>query len=423
MKKLALFLVMALLAMALVPAALAEDPMVVAWWGNQTRNERTQAILDMYAAENEGVSFDPQFVAWADYWNKLATAAAGHTLPDVVQMDYQYLNQYVGSSLLVDLKPYVDSGVLDLSAVNAGIIQAGTSGEGIYAVCNGVNAPSLLYNKTLLDENGITVKDNMTMDEFIALCREVYEKTGYKTNIGYGTDTIFDYVLRGHGKTMFADGKLAVSAEDAVLYFGLYEQGIKEGWHVGSEVFAETTIGTVEQDPMIYGFDPSTMSWCAFFWSNQMTAMQNAAPEGMEIGITTWPSADPVKSNYLKPSQFFSVTVDAKNPEASVKLIDYITNSVACNEVLLGERGIPASSIVADAIAPLMDENNQKVIDFINNIVSPNSSDVPAPNPDGSSEVFALVDELVEQLCYGAIDAESAAEMLVTRGTEIMNNR
>ena len=167
MKKLALFLVMVLLAMALVPAALAEDPMVVAWWGNQTRNERTQAILDMFAAENEGVTFDPQFVAWADYWNKLATAAAGHTLPDVVQMDYQYLNQYVGSNLLVDLKPYVESGVLDLSAVNEGIIQSGSNGEGIYAICNGVNAPSLLYNKTLLDENGITVKDNMTMDEFI----------------------------------------------------------------------------------------------------------------------------------------------------------------------------------------------------------------------------------------------------------------
>ena len=31
-----------------------------------------------------------------------------------------------------------------------------------------MNAPSLFYNKTLLDSLGITVKDNMTIDEFEA---------------------------------------------------------------------------------------------------------------------------------------------------------------------------------------------------------------------------------------------------------------
>ena len=73
-------------------AASGSGSMSVSWWGNQTRNERTQQVLDTYGAAN-GITFDGQFAEWNDYWNKLATASAGHTLPDVVQMDYSYLQQ------------------------------------------------------------------------------------------------------------------------------------------------------------------------------------------------------------------------------------------------------------------------------------------------------------------------------------------
>lgn len=419
MKKLALLLALALLVSVLGSTALA-DEMTVAWWGNQTRNERTQAALDLYASENENVSFDVQMNAWADYWAALATASAGGSLPDVIQMDYQYLSQYVENNLLVDLKPYVESGVLDISKVNEGITASGSIGDGLYAICLGVNAPALLYNKTLLDGAGITVKDNMTIDEFFALCKEVYEKTGVKTNIGYGTDMVFNYMLRGLGHSLFTDGQLTATAEDAEYFFGLYEKGIQEGWHVSSDVFAEVTVGSVEQDPMIYGSDPANMSWCAFFWSNQMTAMQAAAPEGVEVGITTWPSADPVKSNYLKPSQFFSVSAQGKNIDESVKIVNFFLNSVDCNNILLGERGIPAASDVAAAVAPQMSDLDQKVIAYINDVVSPNCSAVPAAEPTAASEVYAMVDELVEQLCYGATTAKDAAAYFMEEAAAIM---
>jgi len=422
MKKFAFLVVLAMLCSIVVLPALADDQLIVAWWGNQTRNERTQSVLETYQTLNPGISIDPQFVAWADYWNKLATASAGHTLPDVVQMDYQYLVQYVSNNLLVDLNPYVEDGTLDISSVNDGIIESGSVDGGLYAICLGVNAPALLYNKTLLDENGITVKDGMTLDEFIALSKEIYEKTGYKTNIGFGSDHVFDYLLRGEGKSEFTGSELTATVEDAEAYFKLYEDGITEGWHLGSEVFAETTIGSVEQDPMVYGSDPSNMSWCAFFWSNQMTALQAAAPEGVEVGITTWPSIDPDQSNYLKPSQFFSVTVDSANPAEAVKIVDYFTNDVACNEVLLGERGIPASSKVAAAISPLLDEINQKVQAYID-YVSSHSTPVPKPIPNGASEVFALADELQEQVCYGATDAATAAATFVEQATQIMADK
>ena len=394
----------------------------MAWWGNQTRNERTQKIIDLYSEQNPGVTIDGQFSEFNDYWQKLATAAAGHSMPDIVQMDYKYLNQYVTNGLLVDLTPYIEDGTINTADCNQDVLNSGSVNGGLYALCNGINSPALLYNKTLLDENGITVKDNMTLDEFIDVCKEVYEKTGYKTNLCYNqNEQWIEYFLRADDIVLYEDGKLGGdSYEPYADFFKLYEDGLKDGYVIDPSVFAERSIGSVEQDPLVYGSSPETMSWCAFAYSNQLTATVSAAPEGTEIGLTTWPSADPKKSDYLKPSQFFAISSDSKNPEEAAKILNFITNDVDCNNILLGERGIPLSSKTAEAIAPNLDETTQKVITFVNDVVSANSSQVNPPSTNGASEVNDLINKLQEQVCYGQLSAEDAGKQLFEQGNQIM---
>lgn len=396
--------------------------LVMAWWGNQTRNERTQKIIDLYSEQNPGVTIDGQFSEFNDYWQKLATAAAGHSMPDIVQMDYKYLNQYVTNGLLVDLTPYIEDGTINTADCNQDVLNSGSVNGGLYALCNGINSPALLYNKTLLDENGITVKDNMTLDEFIDVCKEVYAKTGYKTNLCYNqNEQWIEYFLRADDIVLYEDGKLGGdSYEPYADFFKLYEDGLKDGYVIDPSVFAERSIGSVEQDPLVYGSSPETMSWCAFAYSNQLTATVSAAPEGTEIGLTTWPSADPKKSDYLKPSQFFAISSDSKNPEEAAKILNFITNDVDCNNVLLGERGIPLSSKTAEAIAPNLDETTQKVITFVNDVVSANSSQVNPPSTNGASEVNDLINKLQEQVCYGQLSAEDAGKQLFEQGNQIM---
>lgn len=396
-----------------------------AWWGNQTRNERTQAALELYSEKNPGVTFDTQPASWDDYWAKLSTLAAGNSLPPCIQMDYSYLKQYVANGLLADLTPYVESGLLDMSKVDPGIIESGSVDGKLYAVCAGVNAPSLLYNKSLTDELGITIKDYMTLDEFMDICREVYEKTGVKTDFPYSAaDNFLPYIVRSQGTTaLFTDNGLNVKdASELERFFEVYEIGITEGWLIGADVHAELTSNSVEQSPLVYYSSPATQGWCAFFWSNQLAAMKKAAPEGMELGITTWPSDDPKKSNFLKPGQFFSVSRDAgTNEEEAVKVVNYLLNSIDANNILLGERGVPASSEVADAIAPLLDETTQQVTAYINNVVTPNCSPISPAIPDGANEVYDYVDQLVDKILYKQMTAKEAAEDLFIQGNAIMS--
>ncbi len=398
--------------------------LTMSWWGNQVRNERTQEALDLYTKQNPSVTIEGQFSEWSDYWNKLATSAAGQAIPDIVQMDYMYIDQYVKNGLLVDLKPYIEDGTLDVSNISENTMASGTVDGGVYAICAGINAPAMMYNKTLLDQNGITVKDYMTIDEFEDVCRQVYEKTGYKTSIVYGTaQTYLDYFMRAYDVVLFGDKKMGGKMEDYIPFFDMYTEGLKEGWLIDPGVFAEISIGSVEQDPLVYGSSPETMSWCAFANSNQLTAVQKAAPEGVEIGMTTWPSPDPTKSGYLKSSQFFSIGAHTKNPAEAVKVLNYLINSSDANNILLGERGVPASSVIADELSPKMDDINKEIIRYINEVVTPNCSPINPPQPDGASEVFNLLNQTLEQLCYGAYDAPAAAEEFYSGANKIMSQK
>ena len=392
--------------------------LTIAWWGNQTRNERTQKVLDLYSSENPGTTFDGQFAEWADYWTKLATASAGHALPDIVQMDYAYLEQYVSNGLLVDLTPYIEDGTIDVSNISEDVLNTGKVGDGIYAISTGSNVPTLVYNKTLLDENGITIKDNMNLDEFYEICRTVYEKTGYRTDVFYGNGVDYlGYTMRGEGTHLYGDdGKFQATENDIKKFFDIYELGIKEGWMCDPSIYAERTVGTPEQMPLVYGSGPATMSWCAFSWSNGIASLRNAAGDSMELAISTWPSANPTASNYLKPGMFLCVTVDSANPDKAAAFINYWTNNVEANKILLGERGIPISSAVADGIAELMDKNQQDVANYINNVVMPNSSIIDAPSPSGAAEIPQMINQLVEKVCYGQATAAEAANQLYTQG-------
>lgn len=127
------------------------------------------------------------------------------------------------------------------------------------------------------------------------------------------------------------------SADEFVPIFKVFEDGVKEGWHVDPSIYAEITPGSVEQDPFVYGASEDSRSWCVFCWSNQIGAYENCKPEDMpEIGITTWPSADPAKSDFLKPAQFFSVSANAANPGGSSKDYRLLDQQYGCKQYSFG---------------------------------------------------------------------------------------
>ena len=143
---------------------------------------------------------------------------------------------------------------------------------------------------------------------------------------------------------------------------------------------------------------------------------------GRDLGITMYPTTSDATTQpmFLKPSQFFSIAETSQNKEEAAKFLDWFTNSVECNNILLAERGIPVNSDVAEAIKPNVDENSQKVFDYIAE-VSKIATPIDDPDPSGKGEVEAQAKTIVENLRYGDTDAAGAAEEFVTTSQKILS--
>ncbi len=389
-----------------------------AWWGNQVRNDLTQKANEKYHELNSGVTVQGSFYQWSDYWSKMATQSAGKQMPDIIQMDLSYIDQYVSNGQLLDLTPYIESGALDTSKIDENVLLMGKVGEGNYGIPAGVNVMCLFYDKAITDSVGVTIEDNMTFDAFVEIAKKITAETGYRAKLIYDANYMRDWA-RAEGISI-QKAQMPVDSADAYIpFFQILETGVAEGWHTTPDVM---TGNAIEMEPLVYGSTPETMSWCTLNGgSNQLTALQKAAKEGQEITVSTIPTKDPIKSNYLKPSMFFSISADTKNPDAAVAFLNYLINSKEANDILLGERGVPINTDIAEYIYDKITPGEQKVVKFVTEVVAPNCSPIDPPDPKGSSELNAALRDIVEKVGFGEYTAEQAAQEYFTRGTEIFS--
>ena len=393
--------------------------LVVAWWGAQTRNNKFIASFDRYMELNPNVTIETQTNGFSDHMVALSASAASGTLPDVSMSQAAYLAQYVDAGLLLDFTPYVASGALDASSISKNVLDTGVIAGGLYGITAGVNAPCIVYNKTLTDSLGITVKDYMTVEEFIDISRTIDQKTGVKTHLTDGPAYI-EFLVRGEGKVLYEDSRLGVdSYEELLPYFELIETGSKEGWIIDPTLVV--SVSAIEEYPMINYTSADTQSWCATINSNQLLSVAATAPAGMEIGITTRASSDAEKSNYLRQSMCWTAAANGAQVKEAVKLINWLTNSEEANAIISGEPGVPASSKMANYLGTVVGPTEKQIMNFVTNVVTPKAS-LGNPNaPANAARIHnGLILELDEQVKYGEITAEQAAKTLFTKGNALM---
>ena len=412
------------------PATAGDVELGFGWWGNQVRDEVTKNAADFFTENYPNITFNLNAQTWNNYWALMSTYAANNDLPDVMQQDYAYIEQWVEAGDLLDLTPYVESGALDLSSMPQNIIDTGKVGDGLYAICCAVNAPAMLYNKTLTDSLDIEVPLNITWDEFADISRQIYEATGIGVIYGDGnSENPLTYYSRslGYNALWDAEGLLA-DAEEMAGYYQRLIDGVKEGWLFDTDKLAGVNTADLAQYPLVYGASNDVRVWCTLAFSNQVAAYQNAATaDGIELGFSTWPSSDPVASNYMKPGQFFAVTTDAENPDLAVAFLNYLLNDVQGNILLRAERGVPPCTATASAIAEEVGKADPtypasvEYLAFVGENCSPIFPPLPSYAGTAQTEVIQYLAE--ECLLKGtSMTAEEAGRLAVEMIAEIAAN-
>lgn len=390
----------------------------VCWWGNQVRNDSTVKALDMYEEQHPGVKFEVEFSEWSGYWDKLATQAAGGNLADIIQMDYSYIKQYADKAQLAGLNQYIDSGVIDTANIAASIMASGEIDGEVYGICNGMNTTAMLVNTDIMEEAGVTMPKQPTYEEFFAAAKTIYEKTGQQIEIPSDDGVTMQLLARCYGQTLFNKEGNGLGMPDekvALQYFTMLKDTLEGGYHLAPELMAEAS--TNQQSLLAAG-----KKWCVMTNSNQIISELDKCEDGLNWDIYMQPTMEDATQQpmFLKPSQFFSLSKDSKNPKTAADVINFLINSVEANQqALKGERGVPVSSVVADAVNEVVDEDTARINAYVSE-VGKVATPVDPPYPPAFAEIGKNINDLSDMIRYGEISPEDAARQFYETSTELL---
>ena len=388
----------------------------VLWWGSQTRHEQTTAMLEKFEELNPDIDVVMDYSDWDGYWTKLPAQVAGGQTPDVFQMDYAYLAQYVQNGVLADLTPYIEDGSLDMSNVEQSILDSGSIDGKTYAISTGTNAPVMLYRKDITDELGLELPMNPTLTEYMDVAKAVYEATGLRDTFITGcTAANLNFYLRNYGMNYYNDEGDGLGFDDPQYLVDMWQLALdaqNEGW--GMKPGEETA--TTAFDSMIND------SWSRYQNSNELQAYRDAT--GMDISMVMIPTTEDATTpnSYLKPAMYWCVGADSDVKDAAIRFIDFFTNNEACYDIVGIERAVPISSAMREYVTPTLDEVSQEVVEFIDYVSQPDmTSPIMNPDPSASTEVEELMDQYSEQVRYGEItDLATTAQQFMDEANQIL---
>ena len=356
------------------------------WWGNDTRNQLTQQVLDKFMAKYTNIKVETQTSDFASYFQMLSTQIAANATPDVIQMDEKYIAQYALDENLMDL----ESVAIDLSKFDKGSIDAGRVEGKLYGATFGINVPVILANPDVFTKAGVTMPDDTkwTWEDYTKIAQEIGAKGGsdyYGSTSLIGVDGALKIWLREHGKQQFtADGIGFADADVASYYQYWLDLQAAGGTPPATVSVQENTT------PLNQGLFATNRAGLTFQWSNQVTALDKATGQDVKLlrpPTTTGKAAD--ANLWLKSSMYLSIGKDTKHADAALKLVEFLINETESGTVLGTERGIPANSVVRDAVKANMSASDKKVVDFIDKVTPElgGASQVPLPG-GGQSEAY-----------------------------------
>lgn len=396
------------------PAGGKQTELRMAWWGSQDRHDRTIKVIDLYMKKNPNVKITYEFAGFADHLTKMTTQAAGNQLPDIMQQDYAWIAEWAGRGLIIPLDNFASSGVLNFKDVSEDFLKGGRVGGKLVAINLGSNSQCFSCDQGDLEKAGVALpKDDWTWDDFEKASMTIKEKVGKWAVHGLYGEQLWKSLYLALGEWSYSNDGTAIGYKDDAPFVNYLKMLLRlqkaNAIPSRSEDLASYDGKSVEQQPLAVG--KAAMD---SHWSNQVVAVQKAAGDNRTIKMVPLPRpAGGKSSNYIKPSQFFSVTRDSKAPEEAAKFIDFFTNDIEANDILFAERGVPISAKVRESMTPKLGKAQKEMFDYVAR-VSKIAEPIRPADPPGHADLVKNVfnPQVIDAVMFEKTKPEDAAALL-----------
>lgn len=340
-----------------VPVTVDDEGDIVitmSFWETGESRERLENAISLFESQNPGIDVEAEFVDYSGYWGNLSADIANGKLSDIIEIDSSYLRQFSERGLLMPLSDSWPS----------------VSG---YAIPIGVHAPAMLYDRELASELGLSIVSPMSFSTFSAIGREVYERTGLKTESRLGLD--------------FLEALAAFNGSD--IYSEIQEGDISSSYEFFSIV--------KEIAGMDFIASPGDGTWNRFAFSSDLE--QGEAAVSVSSGIRAY--------------SMLAVSSSSQVKEAALYFISWLASSEEAGEVLRYSFGIPVFRS-----ASLEDASPEEAYE-LSFVSSEAVRERPLP-PIGNVEISRLLSSAGEAVQSGSADAASAAASFVSSAAAVL---
>jgi multiple sugar transport system substrate-binding protein len=389
----------------------------VSWWGGDSRNQKTNAVIDMFTGKNAGVTVDRQSADFAKYFDKLNVQAASKNLPCVVQLQGRQINDYTKRNVLLPLDGMVDSGAIDISDIPKAVVDAGRGTDGkLYFLPYGAAYDAVGVNTTLADQAGVGLPaDGYNWSDFTQYLTTAQAKLPEgvtAANIGGGRPNYFIGWTQANGKTLFdKDGKLGFSKDDLKQYWTMWDDLRQKGVTISAQKSAEEPTAP-DQSYLAHGESMTdTLPGNAL---TPATKTLTGAKPGQEMTTIPFPSGSKGSGNALYPSGF-AISANCNNVPTAAAFVNFFTNDLEAGKSFASDNGAATNTKVLDAqlADPALSATKKHELELYKQIIAKNPPTIVFPA--GYQSVFEdSFKRAYQEVSYGRMSIDQAVDKFFT---------
>lgn len=375
-----------------------------AWWGDASRAERYESAIDLYEKANENVTVRTSYAGFGDYWTARNTEAASRTLPDVIQMDLAYLNEYGSFGHVVPLDDFFGEQI-DTSQIDEALVSAGEVDGRTFGLASSASTQATILNVPLLEQLGVEAPtEPLSWDEYDDFLAEVSAAGADADPAVSGAIDYTQYfwlfaIWLGQQDKSLIDG-------DAL---GFDKADLAAWWERSAELNDSGAALPPERLNQLEGVDALGAGEIAtdISWDNFLPRFSEG-PAQPELTLLAPPTDDPDRTGlFLKPGLMLSIGANSKNQAAAADFIDFLVNDPEVGKIFGMSRGIPSSEAAREGIdaSPL----DEKILDYEESIADTLDGSAP-PAVRGLGTLEQTFVTMSQDVAYGTVSVDEAVD-------------
>ncbi|MFC4070528.1 ABC transporter substrate-binding protein [Actinoplanes subglobosus] len=381
------------------------------WWGDTQRAQLTQQALDLFQQANPGVRVRTEYQDSSPYKDKLAARFAAGDPPDLMAMRFDSLREYADRGTLLDLARHPE---LDQSGLTDPARALGQVGAASFGVPSGLNTIGFVIDKTLADQYGVAIPDGDTWswEDLAGFAQKVTRASGGKV---YGTNfepwTVANLLVfaRQRGEDFFtADGKLGATEATLIAWYQLVEDLRKSGGIPPAGFIDQNNGASAAQSYLAKKSIASQV-----IPTNNLISFNQACGGNLVLLRMPGETQGKRRGQSVDTPALWSIAAASKHPAETVKLLNFLINDTEAAKASGATRGVPASSKVAEAIAPGLEPDNKRSSDFLGAL---QQEKLPAsyPYPVGASKLTNILKTFSTEVEFGRTTPADAGKQFIT---------